>query len=191
MDGDWGAAVIRLIFKPMSMRRATKVWQAWEPYSAHPPSSPMGPIQVQEATIKVLIAHYKWGPTALEAVKDIKDCAEASLTTAAFAENTNITLEESLFWEVFRLPGIWHQGRARVGRGFPGSWGGKVRYARKVGKRLDGCVATTPSPGNCPGGGRARTNGGEWGRFQSSVSLYVGMDGVWMFVPRMGGGIVS
>ena len=54
----------------------------------------MGPIQVHEATIKVLIAHYKHGPAAIEAVRDIKDYAEASLTLSAFVENINITLEE-------------------------------------------------------------------------------------------------
>jgi hypothetical protein len=59
-----------------------------------PPASPMGPIHVQEATINILIAHYKHGPVAIEAVNDIKDYAEASLTLSAFVENTNITLEE-------------------------------------------------------------------------------------------------
>jgi len=54
----------------------------------------MGPLQVQEATMKVLIAHNKHGPAAIAAVKDIKDYAEASLTLSAFAENTNIILEE-------------------------------------------------------------------------------------------------
>jgi len=59
-----------------------------------PPSNSMGPIQVQEATIKVLIAHYKHGPDAIEAVKDIRDYVEASLASSAFVENTNITLKE-------------------------------------------------------------------------------------------------
>jgi len=83
-----------LICKPMPKKKATEIWLAWEPYLAHPPSNPMGPLQFQEATIKVLIAHYKHGPAALATIKGIMDYAEASLTAAAFAENTNITLEE-------------------------------------------------------------------------------------------------
>jgi len=94
MDGEWGAEVIGLIARPRSRKQATAIWQAWEPYLSHPPSIPMGPIQMHEATIKVLIAHYKHGPAAIEAVKDIRDYVEASLTLAAFGEDTNITLED-------------------------------------------------------------------------------------------------
>ncbi len=54
----------------------------------------MGPLQVQEVTMKVLIAYYKHGPAAIVAVKGIRDYAEASLTLSAFAESTNIILEE-------------------------------------------------------------------------------------------------
>ena len=54
----------------------------------------MGPIQVQETNFKILITHYKHGPFAIEAVKDIRDYAKASLTLSAFVENTNITLED-------------------------------------------------------------------------------------------------
>jgi hypothetical protein len=57
MDGEWGAAIIRLIAKPMSRKRATEIWQASKPYLAHPSSNPIGPLQVQEATIKVVIPH--------------------------------------------------------------------------------------------------------------------------------------
>ena len=94
MDGEWGAVVIGLIANPMSRKKATEIWRAWEPYLAHPPSSPMRSLKVQKAAIKVLIAHHKHGPTAIAAVKDIMDYAEASLTLSAFAKNTNITLEE-------------------------------------------------------------------------------------------------
>ena len=95
MGGDsWGAGDIRLIAKPMSRKKATEIWNPWEPYLAHPPSSPVEQLQVQEATINVLSTLYKHGPGVVKAVKDTRDYAEASLTIAAFAENTNIILEE-------------------------------------------------------------------------------------------------
>jgi len=97
MDGEWGAAVIRLIAKPMSRKQATEIWQAWAPYLSHPHSSPMGPIQVPEATIKVLIAHYKHGPAAIEAVKDIRDYAEASLTLSPSVEKPTSTSKRTRF----------------------------------------------------------------------------------------------
>jgi hypothetical protein len=78
----------------MSKKKGAEVWKAWEPYLTHLPSHPMGSIQVMEATIIILTTQYKWGPAALEAAKVIRDYAKASLTIAAFAENTNITLEE-------------------------------------------------------------------------------------------------
>ena len=65
-----------------------------------------------------------------------------------------------------------------------------MRQVRKVGKRLGGCVAAIPSPGNSPEGGRVETIGCLWERFQSPVALCVDVEGVWMFVPCMGGGIV-
>ena len=94
MNAEWGATVIRLLAKPMSRKTASEIWQAWEPYLGHPPSSPIGQLQVQEATIKVLTTQYKHGPGAIATVKNIRDYAEASLTIATFAENTNIILEE-------------------------------------------------------------------------------------------------
>jgi hypothetical protein len=57
---------------------------------------------------------------------------------------------DPLFQKVFRLPWLWHSGRAQVGRGRPTRWGGEIRYARKVGKRLCGGVATTHSSGIVP-----------------------------------------
>ena len=77
----------------MTRKTVTEIWQAWEPYLAHPPNSPIRQLQVQEATIKVLIASYKHGPAAIAAVKDMRDYAEFALTLVAFAENTNFTLE--------------------------------------------------------------------------------------------------
>jgi len=94
LDGEWGADSHWAHRQTQVPKTGNGDMASMGTIPLKTPLSPMGPIQVQEATIKVLIAHYKHGPAAIEAVKDIKDYAEASLTLSAFVENTNITLEE-------------------------------------------------------------------------------------------------
>jgi hypothetical protein len=94
IEGEWGAAVVRLLAKQWPKKKAAAIWNAWRPYLSHPPSHPTGEDEVTTEMLRILNTAYMFPPAALEVANGIRDYAAAALTTAAFTENTNITLED-------------------------------------------------------------------------------------------------
>jgi len=71
VKGEWSAIIVRLLAKQWPKKKASAIWNAWQPYFSHPPSHPTGEEEVMAETLRILNTAYTFPPSALEVAMSI------------------------------------------------------------------------------------------------------------------------
>ena len=96
VEGTPNETVTNLLAAPANRDLAMKTWTAWKPFLSHHPLFPIAEAQVKKDILKILATAYA-SPVAREAAAEyLRAYAESALTSAAFIDHTDYTVEAEL-----------------------------------------------------------------------------------------------
>jgi len=97
VEGAWGETITQLLATLVLKKKASAICNTWRPCVSPPlPSNPTGEAEVKEEMLRLLTSTYTLPLADIEVARSVRVYAEMALTTAAFTENTSITLEDDL-----------------------------------------------------------------------------------------------